>query len=119
MRLFYRTWPNPPTLSADSHGLPISPTASAKSGGRSIPQTASAESAGAIVPAPGGKAELPRFPLSWSHYVRLLSVRSDAARRFYEAETLRGGWTVRQLDRQIGTQFYERTALSRNKAVRS
>ena len=30
---------------------------------------------------------------------------------------MRGGWTVRQLDRQIGTQFYERTALSRNKAT--
>jgi hypothetical protein len=35
-------------------------------------------------------------------------------RAFYEAESLRGGWTVRQLDRQIGTQFYERTLLSRN-----
>jgi predicted nuclease of restriction endonuclease-like (RecB) superfamily len=30
---------------------------------------------------------------------------------------MRGGWTVRQLDRQIQSQFYERTALSRNKAV--
>ena len=37
--------------------------------------------------------------------------------RFYETEALRGGWTIRQLDRQIGTQFYERTALSRNKAA--
>ena len=39
------------------------------------------------------------------------------ARTFYEAEALRGGWTVRQLDRQIGTQFYERTLLSRDKAA--
>jgi predicted nuclease of restriction endonuclease-like (RecB) superfamily len=30
---------------------------------------------------------------------------------------LRGGWSVRQLDRQIGSQFYERTALSKNKAT--
>jgi predicted nuclease of restriction endonuclease-like (RecB) superfamily len=60
---------------------------------------------------------LPRFPLSWSHYVRLLSVGKPEARMFYEAEALRGGWTVRQLDRQIGTQFYERTLLSRNKAA--
>jgi predicted nuclease of restriction endonuclease-like (RecB) superfamily len=30
---------------------------------------------------------------------------------------LRGGWSVRQLERQIGSQFYERTALSRNKAA--
>ena len=58
-----------------------------------------------------------RFSLPWSHYVRLLGLRSDEARKFYEAEALRGGWTVRQLDRQISTQFYERTALSRNKAA--
>jgi predicted nuclease of restriction endonuclease-like (RecB) superfamily len=35
----------------------------------------------------------------------------------YETEALRGGWSVRQLDRQIGTMFYERTALSRDKAA--
>ena len=58
-----------------------------------------------------------RFQLPWSHYVRLLSVRSAEARRFYEHEALRGGWTIRQLDRQIGSQFYERTALSKNKAA--
>jgi predicted nuclease of restriction endonuclease-like (RecB) superfamily len=56
-----------------------------------------------------------RFPLPWSHYVRLLSVSAVEARRFYETEALRGGWTVRQLDRQIETQFYERTMLSKNK----
>lgn len=50
------------------------------------------------------------FPLSWSHYVLLIS-------RSRSPEALRGGWSVRQLDRQISTQFYERTALSRNKAA--
>jgi hypothetical protein len=39
------------------------------------------------------------FPLSWSHYVSLLAVRKPEARTFYEAEALRCGWTVRQLDR--------------------
>src|SRR5437867_5760833 len=34
-----------------------------------------------------------RFPLPWSHYVRLLSTKSAAARRFYETEALRGGWS--------------------------
>jgi len=58
-----------------------------------------------------------RFPLPWSAYVRLLSVEDPHARQFYETEALRGGWSVRQLDRQIGSQFYERTALSRNKAA--
>jgi predicted nuclease of restriction endonuclease-like (RecB) superfamily len=58
-----------------------------------------------------------RFALPWSAYVRLLSIKSTDARRFYETEALRSGWTVRQLDRQIGSQFYERIALSRNKAA--
>jgi predicted nuclease of restriction endonuclease-like (RecB) superfamily len=57
------------------------------------------------------------FPLPWSAYVRLLSVKDAHARQFYEVEALRGGWSVRQLDRQIGSQFYERTALSKDKAA--
>ncbi len=58
-----------------------------------------------------------RFRLPWSAYVRLLSVKSPEARSFYEQETLRNGWSVRQLDRQISSQFYERAALSRDKAA--
>jgi hypothetical protein len=57
-----------------------------------------------------------KFTLPWSAYVRLLSVKNPSARLFYETEALRGGWSVRQLDRQVSTQFYERTALSRDKA---
>jgi predicted nuclease of restriction endonuclease-like (RecB) superfamily len=58
-----------------------------------------------------------QFPLPWSAYVRLLSVKNPEARNFYQAEARRSGWSVRQLDRQIGSQFYERTALSQNKAA--
>jgi predicted nuclease of restriction endonuclease-like (RecB) superfamily len=43
--------------------------------------------------------------------------RSSEAFVFYHTEALRGGWSVRQLRRQMDSQFYERTALSRNKAV--
>ena len=60
---------------------------------------------------------LAAFPLPWSAYVRLLSVKNTSACEFYGAEALRGGWPVRQLDRQINSQFYERTALSKNKAA--
>jgi len=56
------------------------------------------------------------FPLPWSHYARLLAVRNLRSREFYEAEALRGGWTIRQLNRQIESQFYERTALSKDKS---
>ena len=74
-----------------------------------IPQTPSAESSLAKIAS--------CFPLPWSAYVRLLSVKNARAREFYETEALRGGWSVRQLDRQINSQFYERTALSKNKAA--
>jgi predicted nuclease of restriction endonuclease-like (RecB) superfamily len=58
------------------------------------------------------------FTLSWSHYILLVKrTPSDDARAFYETEALLGGWSVRQLDRQINSQFYERAALSKNKAA--
>lgn len=75
-----------------------------------IPQTVSAES--------GGPNSLTRrFPLPWSAYVRLLSVNDLQARMFYESEALRGGWSVRQLDRQIESRFYERTSRANSKAI--
>lgn len=102
MRSFYVGWQKRPTLSAISGERQIQPTPSAKLS-ESQPQLM-------------GYA-LPSFPLSWSHYVRLLSVKAPEARDFYEQEALRGGWTARQLDRQIGSQFFERTMLSKNKAA--
>ena len=58
------------------------------------------------------------LPLPWSHYVSLISrTRSPEALDFYHTEALRGGWSVRQLDRQIGSLFYERTLLSKDKAA--
>jgi len=74
-----------------------------------IPQTLSAESGPAL------RAAI--FPLSWSHYVRLMSVSHGHARAFYESEAIRGGWSVRQLDCQISTQFFERTSHSRQQAA--
>ena len=70
--------------------------------------TLSAESAGRRE----SSARLPSFPLPWSHYVRLVGLAKEA-RRFYEAQALRGGWTERQLKRQVETEFYERTVQSR------
>ncbi len=99
MRLFYLTYP--PTT--------ISGTASRKSSGTRRSETMSRESDLAALAR--------RFRLSWSHYVMLVRTRSAYARHFYETEALRGGWTVRQLRRQIDSQFYERTALSRDKAA--
>ena len=84
----------------------------------SMPQTVSAHSsAPPKAQTPSALFDAPTFALPWSHYVRLLSVKNASARAFYETEALRGGWTMRQLSRQVGTQFYERTALSKNKAA--
>jgi predicted nuclease of restriction endonuclease-like (RecB) superfamily len=83
-----------------------------------ILQTPSEKSSGGIIQTLSEKSPAQaRFPLPWSHYVRLMAVKEEAARRFYETEALRGGWSVRQLDRQIATVFYERTALSRDKSA--
>jgi predicted nuclease of restriction endonuclease-like (RecB) superfamily len=55
------------------------------------------------------------FPLPWSHYVRLMTVPNLTARRFYEDEAIKGGWSVRQLDRQIATRFFDRLSGSSRK----
>lgn len=57
----------------------------------------------------------PNLRLSWSHYRLLISIDDSFQREFYEAESLRGNWSVRQLDRQIQSMLYERTALSKRK----
>jgi len=57
---------------------------------------------------PGPSAAQPAFLLSWSHYVRLMTVPEEEARNYYEGESLRGGWSVRELDRQIASRAYER-----------
>ena len=56
-----------------------------------------------------------QFPLSWSHYCLLMRFDEPFKRGFYESECIRGNWSVRQLDRQIQSMLYERTALSKRK----
>lgn len=108
MRRFFVHWPEDQilqTVSAESQSVNKGPLKSSE-----IVQTSSAESSFKRL-----KQLVRYFPLPWSHYVRLMGISSGEARRFYETEALRCGWSVRQLDRQISSQFYERTALSRNK----
>ena len=109
MRLFYLSYPISKIRQTLSGKLPASPRWRIRQTPSGISEVASIEL--------GFDDLLTAFPLPWSAYVRLLSVRNEsAAREFYETEALRGGWSVRQLDRQIGSQFYERTALSKNRA---
>ncbi len=57
-----------------------------------------------------------KFSLSWSHYRFLMRLDDSFKREFYEAECISGNWSVRQLDRQIQSMLYERTALSKRKS---
>lgn len=53
--------------------------------------------------------------LSFTHIVELIAIDDDIKRAFYEIECLRGNWSVRELKRQIGSLYYERSGLSRDK----
>ena len=59
--------------------------------------------------------QLPRFILSWSHYLVLMRIENIEARSFYELECAQQQWSVKQLSRQVGSSLYERLALSRKK----
>jgi predicted nuclease of restriction endonuclease-like (RecB) superfamily len=56
-----------------------------------------------------------QFTLSWTHYLILMRIKDEDARRFYEVEAANQHWTVRQLKRQYDSSLYERLALSRDK----
>ncbi len=87
LRAFYLAWPSEQilqTLSAKSSPLAIHQAQSEKSVAKPIAQAASAQASDLATLASC-------FPLPWSAYVRLLSVRNTASRAFYETETLRCG----------------------------
>lgn len=68
------------------------------------------------------KADVPRIPvstlfrnLSFTHFVELIKIDDLLKRSFYEIEAVRGNWSSRELKRQIGSLYYERSGLSKNK----
>jgi len=46
--------------------------------------------------------------LSWSHYRRLIRIDNEERRAFYLKECAEQNWSIRQLERQINSFFYER-----------
>lgn len=56
-----------------------------------------------------------REELSWSHYRLLMRVGDEDARMFYAEESVKAGWSVRQLQRQINTMFYHGILSSKDK----
>ena len=56
-----------------------------------------------------------RSELSWTYYRSLMCVENEKARNFYLEEAIKSNWSIRQLDRQINSFFYERLLSSKNK----
>ena len=95
MRQFYLVYSKPQTLSADF---------------KNISQTPSVESENDI------SETVPRnFNLSWSHYLKLMRIDDLNERKFYEIESFKNNWSVRELRRQFDSALYTRLVLSRDK----
>lgn len=99
MRKFYITYQNYATLSRISTDAPIYATLSRIS---EIPQSQTDTS------------EFP-FSLSWSHYIQLMKIENEDERKFYEIESAKNNWSLRELKRQFNSALFERLALSRDK----
>jgi len=56
-----------------------------------------------------------RSQLSWTHYRTLIRLDNEDKREYYIAETTKNNWSVRQMERQINSQLFERLLLSNNK----
>ena len=52
--------------------------------------------------------------LSYSHFELLISIEDKTKRTYYELESIKGTWSVRQLKRQISSLYYERAAMSKD-----
>jgi predicted nuclease of restriction endonuclease-like (RecB) superfamily len=117
MRLFYATYPQaralisaPPARKSD-HALRDN------KGNQAQPRSA--------ISAPPARKSATRIPpslepediaqFSWTHLAELVRIEDPWKRAFYENECLKGNWSKRQLQRQIGSLLYERTGLSTDK----
>ena len=54
--------------------------------------------------------------MSWSHYRILMKIADKSARDFYTEECAKSAWSVRQLERQINTMYYQRLLASKDKS---
>jgi predicted nuclease of restriction endonuclease-like (RecB) superfamily len=113
MRIFYLRYPQLQTA--------ISPplvTISGKSLEPNAQQNSLPLVTNSLSPKPTEPRPLPAhmlLHLSWTHLVDLVAIADPWKRAFYENECLKGNWSKRQLQRQIGSLLYERTGLSTEK----
>ena len=106
IKKFYQSFPIVPSVMAQSKN---------KKG-----QSLIAKSENSIVPSMSAQYKKTKVhsaitQLSWTHFVRLLSVKDEDERNFYLIETAENNWSVRELDRQINSSLFERLLLSKDK----
>ena len=58
---------------------------------------------------------IPKFTLSWSHYLLLMRIADPVERAFYEREATQGNWSFRRLERMYRTSTFERLQISKDK----
>ncbi|MDD4970238.1 MAG: PDDEXK nuclease domain-containing protein [Paludibacter sp.] len=56
-----------------------------------------------------------RTQLNWSQYKMLIAIEDSYKREYFELESVKNGWTGRELERQINSNLYERMLLSTDK----
>lgn len=98
MRQFYLVYSKSQTVSAESD-VQKSKTVSAKT----------------ISKIPTQKFNQKELMLSWSHYLKLMRIDDENERKFYEIESSKNNWSVRELQRQYDSALYTRLVLSRDK----
>ena len=114
---FYRTYPqiaeaiSADTLPAIVRTLSEQSSAGSQEGGLPIFRTLSGKSSPESL-----SSKLLLSHLSYSHFELLSSLEDPLKRAFYELECIKGNWSVRELKRQIGSLYFERSGLSRNPA---
>ncbi|SIS85405.1 PDDEXK nuclease domain-containing protein [Chryseobacterium gambrini] len=77
-------------------------------------QTLSDES-GVITNQKPARQDSIKFNLSWSHYLKLMRITDINERRFYEIESYKNNWSLRELQIQYDSALYARLSLSKNK----
>ena len=55
------------------------------------------------------------LPLSWSHYMFFMRIDNELERQFYEIETYKNNWKLKELERQFNSGLFERLSLSKDK----
>ncbi len=52
------------------------------------------------------------YQLSYTHIEQLLNIEAELKRTFYEIESIKGCWSVKELKRQINSLYFERSGMS-------